>query len=168
MEIPEIHVLNKVHWQFFGTLTFKKERMAEKHRLGMWFALLRLTARNFDMRFQKLLWVLRQEKGEQFGRTHFHYLLAGLERRCANSSTCFWLMDCWKKRGGGMSRVHVFDPRLNGGSYMLKTQYGFSDRTLGGDHYESAKFSSPDCELMIANSVWKVAKRRFKRCNRAH
>ena len=67
-----------------------------------------------------------------------------------------------------MSRVHVFDPRLNAGSYMLKEQHGFNDHTLGGDHYESAKFSSQDCELMIADSVWKVAKRRSRNSNRVH
>ena len=168
METPELHVINKIHWQFFGTLTFRRERMLERWRLGMWFALLRLTAKQFETPFPKLLWVLRQEKGEQFGRIHFHYLLAGLDRRCANITTCHWLMNCWENRGGGMSRVHVFDPRLNAGSYMLKEQYGFNDHTLGGDHYESAKFSSQDCELMIANSVWKVAKRRFRKSNRVH
>jgi hypothetical protein len=26
METPEIHVLNRINWQFFGTLTFKSER----------------------------------------------------------------------------------------------------------------------------------------------
>ena len=39
-------------------------------------------------------------------------------------------MNCWENRGGGMSRVHVFDPRLNAGSYMLKEQYGFNDSQL--------------------------------------
>ena len=76
METPELHVINKIHWQFFGTLTFKRDRMVERWRLGMWFALLRLTAKQFEIPFPKLLWVLRQEKGEQFGRIHFHYLLA--------------------------------------------------------------------------------------------
>lgn len=160
MEVPETHVMNKVHWQFFGTLTFKKERMAERHRLGMWFALLRQTGKQFKTPFPNLLWILRQERGELFGRTHFHYLLAGLDRRVEHPTTCFWLMNRWEQLNGGMSRVHVFDPRLGAGAYMLKGEGAFNDRTLGGDTYESTKFASPDCELMIANSVWKVARRR--------
>ncbi|MDF1658699.1 MAG: hypothetical protein P1U58_13880 [Verrucomicrobiales bacterium] len=163
MEIPEIHVLNKVHWQFFGTLTFKKEKMLERDRLNMWFALLRQTGRQFHTPFHHLLWVLRQEQGEQFGRTHFHYLLAGLDRHVENPTTCFWLMSRWEQLNGGYSRVHEFDPRLGAGSYLVKEGGAFNDHTLGGDHYESAKFSSPDCELMIANSVWKVARRTSER-----
>ena len=39
-----------------------------------------------------------------------------------------------------MARIHVFDSRLNAGSYILKRS-GFSE-SIGGDAYESAKFSS--------------------------
>lgn len=54
-----------------------------------------------------------------------------------------------------MARIHVFDSRLNAGSYILKRS-GFDER-VGGDAYESAKFSHKACELMLADRVWKVA-----------
>jgi hypothetical protein len=163
MEIPEIHILNQIYWQFFGTLTFRSERLSERKRYGMWFALLRQISRQYKVPFERLLWVLRIEQGEKFGRTHFHYLLAGLDRRYENPTTCFWLMNGWETLGGGMSRVSVFDPRLNAGSYILKDLDRFNDNTLGGGFYESAKFSSQDCQLMIADAVWNVARRRLKR-----
>lgn len=163
METPEIHALNKIHWQFFGTLTFKRERMSDRVRHSLLFAHLRAIAKQFGLPFDHLLWVVRKEDGETFGRTHFHYLIAGLDRRYENRSTCFWLMSCWEHtQGAGHARVHRFDPRLNAGGYLLKGG-AFNDRTLGGDHYESAKFLSPDRELMIANTVWKVARRRSKK-----
>jgi hypothetical protein len=43
-----------------------------------------------------------QKAGEQFGRRHYHYLLAGAREALANQSTCFWLMDKWEKLDGGM------------------------------------------------------------------
>lgn len=163
MEIPEIHVLNRIHWQFFGTVTFRSERLSERKRFGMCFALLRQTSKEFQVPFRRLLWVLRREDGEKTGRTHFHYLLAGLNRRFENPTTCFWLMNRWEQLRGGMSRVSVFDPRLNAGSYILKDLNRFDDSTLGGGYYESSKFSSEDSQLTIADAVWKVAKRQMKR-----
>lgn len=163
MEIPEIHVLNRIRWQFFGTLTFRSERLSERKRFGMWFAALRQISRHYKVPFDRLLWVLRREEGEKFGRTHFHYLLAGLDRRYENRTTCFWQMDCWEKLRGGMARVTVFDPRLSAGSYILKDLANFDDSTLGGGFYESAKLSSQDSQLTIADAVWKVTRRQLKR-----
>ena len=156
METPEIHVLNRIDWQFFGTLTFKSERLPERVRLALFFALLRQFCRQFGLKFPKLLWCLRQEQGELTGRRHFHYLLAGAPASLVNLSTCFWLADKWEKLGGGMARVHVFDPRLNAGAYILK-QCGLDDASLGGEVYESAKFSGNACELLLADRLWEVA-----------
>ncbi len=155
MELPEIHVLNRFDWQFFGTLTFKSERLPERVRLGLYFALLREFGAEFGIKFAHLLWCLRQELGEQFGRRHFHFLLAGARDALVNFTTCFWLMDKWEKLGGGMARVHVFDSARNGGEYILKRQ-GFGE-VDGGDFYESSEFSSKACELMLADRLWKVA-----------
>jgi len=41
---PEIFHLARIGWQFFGTLTFKQERLPERVRAGMWFAFARVTA----------------------------------------------------------------------------------------------------------------------------
>jgi hypothetical protein len=156
METPEIHVLNRINWQFFGTLTFKSERLSERVRLQMFFAYLRQFCRQFGLKFPKLLWCLRQEQGELTGRRHFHYLIAGAPASLVYLTTCFWLQDKWEKLGGGMARVHVFDPRLNAGAYILK-QSGLDDASLGGDAYESAKFSGKACELLLADRLWEVA-----------
>ena len=82
-------------------------------------------------------------------------IVAGAQERTVIPTTCFWLQDKWEKLGGGMARIHVFDSRLNAGSYILK-QSGFEEG-IGGDTYESAKFSNKACELMLADRVWKVA-----------
>lgn len=156
METPEIHVLNRIDWQFFCTFTFKSERLPERVRIGLFFALLRQFGTQFGVKFPFLLWCLRQESGEMTGRRHFHALIAGAQTSLRNPTTCFWLMDKWEKLGGGMARVHVFDSRLNAGSYILK-QSGL-ETNLGGDAHESAKFSSKACELMLADRVWEVAR----------
>ena len=156
METAELHVINKIAWQFFATLTFKSERLPERVRLALFFALLREFCVQFDLKFPYLLWCLRQEQGETLGRRHFHCLLAGAREALVNLTTCFWLMDKWEKLGGGLARIHVFDPRLNAGSYILKRN-GFVKAVDLGDAYESGKFASKACELMLADRVWKVA-----------
>jgi hypothetical protein len=153
METPEIHILSKIDWQFFGTLTFKSERLPERVRLALYFALLRRVAAEFRVHFPRLLWCLRQEQGEQFGRRHFHYLLAGLPASGVSKTTCFFQMSIWEKLGGGMARVSEFDPRLNGEAYILKC-LGCADP---GDFYESAKFGG-HCQLMLLDSVYRVAR----------
>lgn len=159
MESADIFVLKEVPWQFFGTLTFKQARVTERRRLCMWYSLLRHTAKAQGVTFKKLLWCLRMEHGEATGRRHFHFLLAGLPSTALNLRTCFALKNGWESLfKGGMARVSVFDSRLDAGSYMTKPD-GFADP---GDVYESVKFGSGTCSLMIAQAVWRFveAKRR--------
>ena len=155
MEAPEIHTLNQIGWQFFGSLTFTKEKMPERVRLSMFFALVRKAARDFKVPFKKLLWCLRQERGESTGRRHFHFLLAGLPAEAVSLRTCFSLKNAWEQLRGGMARVTVFDPALNGGSYLLKPDQ--PPAVDAGDAYESNKFGGGFCDLMIAQSVWRLA-----------
>jgi len=72
---PESYTREIVNWQFFGTLTYKKERMPERVRMTMLFSWLRKAAENFRVHFPKLVWVVRQERGETFGRLHHHVLI---------------------------------------------------------------------------------------------
>jgi hypothetical protein len=74
-----------------------------------------------------------------------------------NQTTCFWLRDKWEKLGGGMARIHVFNSRLDTGWYILKRCEFSSNAVALGDAYESAKFTSKACELMLADRVWKMA-----------
>ena len=160
MESPDIHKLRLIDWQFFGTLTFKSERLPERVRLSAYFALMRKVAKQFRVFFPNLLWCLRLEKGEATGRVHFHYLLAGLPRQVVTTTTCFLQMSIWEQVGGGMARVHLFDPRLNGAGYLLKDLGNSAD---AGDLYESAKFGGGHCQLMFSNAAEKVFLRRSMR-----
>ena len=167
MEIPEIHVLNRIRWQFFGTLTFKSVRISDRRRHHMWFAFLRQAARRLEAGdFHRLLWVLRAELGARTGRFHFHFLLAGLPARAACPASCFFLMDLWEKLRGGMARVEVFDPRLNAGAYITKDLAPPGNASLARGFHESGKFSWGDCQLTIANSVWRAAQRQLETSTR--
>ncbi len=157
MESPDIDKLRRIDWQFFGSLTFKSERLPERVRLSVYFAMMREVAKQFRVFFPDLLWCLRQERGETTERRHFHYLLAGLPRQAVTPTTCFYLMSQSEQKGGGMARVSRFDPRLNGAGYLLKCLGYPAD---GGDSYESAKFGGSHCELMFSNAAEKVILRR--------
>jgi hypothetical protein len=153
MESPDVYNLAKIKWQFFGTLTFKSERLPERVRLQMWFALLRRVAARFRVHFPRLPWCLRQERGEITARRHFHFLLTGLPRKTACKATCFLLMSEWEKLKGGMARVTLFDHRLDGVGYVAKC---LGEQPNGGDVYESAKFGNAYCELMLSDGAQKV------------
>jgi len=153
MEVPEIHVLNKVEWQFFGTLTFKRLKVPERVRTAMWFALARRVAKWHRVHFKRLIWCLRIEKGEIGERIHFHYLMAGLPVSAVNTKTCVAMMKQWERFGGGMARVRIFDPSSDGGAYITKELSGLN----GADSYESAKFSHVSSSLMLSESCWRVA-----------
>jgi len=153
IESPDIYLLLKHRWQLFGTLTFKSANKPERHRVSMWFALARATARDFRIFFPTLRWCLRMEAGEQTGRLHFHFLLTGIPSDAVHERTCFSMMKRWETLGGGMARVRVFDDRRSGSlDYMEKTLSGMA--LAGADVYESAKFGSKASELMYSHSMW--------------
>jgi len=115
MHNPELYALGNISWQFFGTFTFRAAEIPNAVRAKMFFSLLRKEARICSgLHFKDLLWCLRVERGETFGRIHFHALIAGFpawfvqwistERMCQN----------WRKLGGGHVKVTVYDSRLDG------------------------------------------------------
>lgn len=179
MEIPKIHVMSKVEWQFFGTLTFKKERMPTASRFTLWFALARTLAKWYGVYFPNLLWVLRTEQGEVTGRTHFHCLIGGLPgtavrdakviRRAdgtwdVNNPTCHALEAKWGSLGlherdpqKRISRFSLYAARLNGAGYICKC-LGVETSRLTKDIYETGKFDWGDNELTLSDSVIKVAR----------
>ncbi len=155
MERAEIHILETVDWQFFGTFTFKSERLPERVRLALWFALLRTTSMWFRLYFPDLPWVLRQEKGEIADRKHFHGLIGGFPQHAVTPATCMSIKAQWEKLGGGMARVRVYDSARHGENYIL-------DCLGGADVYESSKFLGSN-ELMISESVQRIAAARHWR-----
>jgi len=149
IESPDISVLEPVEWQFFGSFTFKREHIPERVRLGMWFALARIVCKWHHVYFPRLLWALRQESGELGDRLHFHALIGGVPARAVQTRTCFAIMAAWESVGGGMARVRVYDSSRNGAAYILECL----SNEQGMNAYESAKFGSARCHLIVAKSV---------------
>jgi len=154
METALTYTLQRVHWQFFGTLTFKSARLPERVRLSMFFALVRGLCRWHKVPFRKCVWALRQESGEIGGRLHFHFLIAGLPLYAVQVATCMSLKAQWEKLGGGMARVREYDSREQGLEYMLKC---LSVPNGGANLYEVGKFSYSADEVMLSNSIWDPA-----------
>lgn len=155
MENPDVYMLAQIDWQFFGTLTFEQERLAERVRLGMYFAMLRQTAAKFRVYFPQLPWCLRMENGERFGRRHMHFLIAGLPRHAGNLDTCLFLSSAWEKVGGGLSRITVFDHTLNGGAYISKCLQPNSE-----DAFTSSRFDGGISDLMLSHGAMKILRAR--------
>lgn len=151
---PEIYALSLIEWQLFASLTFKSAKMADGVRMKMFFALMRKQAENFGVHFKKTIWCLRTEAGEATGRLHFHALIAGFPEHAATTATCFSFMKIWEKLGGGMARVTVYSPSLDGVGYVLKGCEAEYQRS-GGDYYETQKFGKR-CDVMLSESVFRV------------
>ena len=148
MESPDIHVLEPIWWQFFGSFSFKSERIPERIRLCMWFKLARKVSKWHGVYFPRLLWALRQEPGEIGGRLHFHALIGGVPPYAVHEKTCFAIKNEWEKLGGGMARIRTYDQSRNGLGYILECL-----RDHGADAYESSKFGDARCHLIVAKSV---------------
>ena len=58
--------------------------------------------------------------GELTGRGHLHALIAGFPQHALTTATCFAFMKIWEQMGGGMARVHLYSPLLDGVGYVLK------------------------------------------------
>lgn len=147
---PYRHALEKVRWQFFGHLTFKRESESEARRVARFAAMLRAIAYRWHAHFPRLLWCLRQEYGDLGGRVHFHFLLAGLPPRAVMPRTCRELEGLWTRKGGGKAVVTLYDPALRGVAYMLKVSAQDSRSRAGR---ESAKFGPADCELTLSGGL---------------
>jgi hypothetical protein len=151
---PELYALSLVDWQFFASLTYKSEKLTDAVRLKMFFALMRRQADNFGVHFLKTIWCLRTESGEATGRIHHHALIAGFPKHSLTKATCFSFMKIWEQQGGGMARVSLYSPRLDGVGYVLKgseEEY----RRAGGDYYETRKFGGR-CDVMLSKSIFGV------------
>ncbi len=149
---PEVVFLERVPWQFFATMTFRKVDLPRKVRISMFFKFARQISRQHRIFFPNLLWALRLERGEIGGRLHFHSLIGGLPASAATKGNCFAMMALWADScGGGFARIRLFAPDLDGVSYVIKGLDGPAHN--GADLYESGKFVDQSSELMLAASV---------------
>ncbi|HEY3853731.1 MAG TPA: hypothetical protein VGO67_04990 [Verrucomicrobiae bacterium] len=151
---PELFALSLIEWQLFATLTFKSEKMTDAVRIKMFFALMREQADNFGVHFKETIWCLRREDGELTGRGHLHALIAGFPQHALTTATCFAFMKIWERMGGGMARVTLYSPLLDGVGYVLKGCEAEYQRA-GGDFYEAKKFGG-HCDVMLSESVFRV------------
>ena len=154
METALTYTLQRVHWQFFGSLTFKSAKLPERVRITMFFAFVRCLCRWHKVPFRKCLWALRQEPGEITGRLHFHFLIAGLPLYAVQVATAMSIKAQWQELGGGMARVRKFDSREQGLEYLLKD---LNVTNAGANLYEVTKFSYSADEVMLSNSIWNPA-----------
>lgn len=144
-----------VRWQFFCTFTMKDlNGKCPPLSLFMkgWYSVIRDIEKTLSYAPKSLLWVLRVEQGELTHRTHLHCLIAGMRRPHVNKSTCFYIMNRWESHCKGISRVRVWEPGLDGVSYITK----------GGNTYELGKFGYQTCEVTLSPAADKFLKLRAK------
>jgi hypothetical protein len=153
LESPDLHLLCGERWQFFGTLTFKQEKLPDRVRRAMFNAAFRQLAKTLHLHFPRLPWCRREELGDLLGRRHYHFLLTGLPARAVGLSTCFFLMAAWEKIGGGMARVRLYDQAQDGLEYVTKC-------LSGGDAYETSKFAEGLSHLTLSDGLWRLLRAR--------
>jgi hypothetical protein len=147
---PEIMSLSACRWDVIGTLTYRRAEVSERFRLSTWVTFMRRMSKRLGIRAGRLLWVLRQEKGERGGRTHNHCLIGGLPAGRVNLGLVFWMNYIWNAgRGGGLARFRLYDHDLPGVEYILKS--------LGNDSpanfYECQKFAVKSPLLTLSRSL---------------
>ena len=165
LENPETFFLSSIYWQLFGGLTFRQADLSERARLCMWFSFVREIARFNRLHLSNVLWVLRLERGDLAGRLHFHFLVSGLPQRNISIGHRFAMRALWKKCGGGISVIDLYDSRLHGLPYIAGL-LGCSASDIGSTGamaYESAKFGAANSVLMLSKSVLKVIKANHRR-----
>lgn len=145
---PETHALAKIDWQYLATLTFRGRvpsppraiRFAQEWLVGV--------AGVARVPFRRLLWVLRPEEGESFGRFHIHLLIAGVP--FADQSFRFRIKAGWKH---GFADIRAWESGLGGVAYVAK---GLGGGGSDGDNvYESSKFVSHH-NLILSESLARV------------
>ncbi len=119
---PEAYHLQKIKWQFFGTLTFEKDK-PEHIRKCMLIAWIRGIAKSFKIDPHRLPAFWNYEFGVSAGiNGHYHVLVTGLPFEAVNDRTCRLLEQHWKRQGGGLSKFEVYDRRRDGVGYVLKVR----------------------------------------------
>lgn len=150
MESSLLHTLQRFEWQFFGSLTFRSERVPEAVRLKMWASLYREVASWSHISEKKLIWFLRMEHGEATARLHFHFLLGGLPPGYHVRERAYACMGAWQAFGGGIPRIRPYRPGGEGPDYPTKC-LGIDNANL----YEGQKFSKQGESVVISNACWR-------------
>ena len=136
---PDRFTLEKFAWQFICTFTFRSPSVRQLNR-KRFCAMLRAFTRRGQVRFEKLLWFLAPEVGEG-GSPHLHALIGGLPQSAVTLATCRLLAALWRKKGGGISKVEIYDPGKDGIGYVTKSAGQLPD--CGGPWYAKRILDGP-------------------------
>lgn len=107
MHQAELYPLSLIEWQFFATLTFRREKVSGRKARQMFDRVIGLQGRNFGVHYRRMIWCLRTEFGEMTGRKHLHALIGGLPNHAKTTATSFAFKRLWEQAGGGMARVYA-------------------------------------------------------------
>lgn len=145
-------------WQYFVTLTHRRDEDGSSivsFPVTLYF---RQCASILRVPFPRLVWALRREQGERFGRGHYHALIAGTGGGAMKPSigTGHRLRHAWYKlRFGGFAKARLFDPAGDDVvPYMLK-RLGYGDAE-GANRYELSKFASDGSEIILSDSLVRI------------
>jgi hypothetical protein len=153
---PDLYNLGTFDFEFFGSLTYKGKVPPPKHRRTMWFAFVYELSKKCQCKPSDLLWVRREESGEQFGRLHQHFLLS-ISKPGLHTNRITWsfvMRHLWEKVvGGGICRIRPYNWRLSGAAYAVKD-------LSGGDAYELGKFKADTAALTFSHRLESLMKRK--------
>lgn len=128
-------------WQYFASLTLRGigGRTPKVVMLPGMLMVLREHASMLGVPFSRLVWCLRAEHGERFGRLHYHALISaeGEGAKKPTIGNSYRLRSVWARRFG-WADVRVYDRRQHGAAYVVKC-LGYRD-TSGMNAYELSKF----------------------------
>lgn len=148
---PEQNALRDTSWQFFVTLTFKREELSFGRRIKLFFGFCRKIASWFKIHFPRLKWALRMEEGEKNKRLHFHVLVAGLPESAVNLVTCYAMEKLWEKSMRvGIAKVRAWAQGQDAVAYITKGVSEFS--LVGANSYEHGKFGGR-CAVILSESL---------------
>lgn len=151
-------------WQYFCSLTFGGAEPSQTCSRKLVFAHLYRVSRLLKVPFGRLVWTLRVERGERFGRLHYHALIGGGVVK-PTIGVCFQLNALWDSLPKcGFSRHRLYDGSQNGLAYVT-TCLGIPGST-GADFYESQKFGARGTDVTLSAALCRVVGDRGRKRDR--
>lgn len=162
-----VHMLSRCRdWKVFATLTWSEvQPPTSAGQRKLLFGHLYRIARIARIPFCRLLWVVRQERGEKFNRPHYHALI-GWRGKPATIGLCFALNSSWAKQHPlcGYSRHYVYDCGQDAASYITKGLSGSGRDTASASNYEAGKFGWSENEVTVSGALMRLVGRDIRRC----
>ena len=157
MEGAWTEALCRVPWEVFGTLTFSGHVPSEamqKRRLMAWLRGVASVEGKYDA--GHLVWFVRPEAGELFGRDHFHILLAflGCRTKAKFHGPMPFFVARAREQGFGLTKFR----NVVAGDGSL----GYLSYTSAADNYEMAK-TARTREPMLSRRLEQILKFNLRR-----